>query len=101
MIGVDDVLPQVPWTNHFMKEQGWSCNTTVHQDNKSATSLENDGRLNSGNCTDVRCHFIEDAIEHGEVSIKHSSTDKMWSDFFTKPLQGEKFIQFKKNIMNS
>ena len=66
VIGVDDALPQALWTNYFMKAQGWTHNTTTHQDNKSATSLENNGRLSSGNRTkhiNVRCHFIKDAIE--------------------------------------
>ena len=100
MIGVDDVLPQALWTNHFMKEQGWLCNTTICQDNKSATLLENDGRLSSSNRTkhiNVRCCFIKDVIKCGEVNVEHLSTDKMWSDFFTKPLQGGKFIQFRKH----
>ena len=104
VIGVDDVSPQVLWTNYFMKEQGGSHNTTICQDNKSATLLENIRRLSSGNCTkhiNVQCCFIKDAIERGEVSVECLSTDKMWSDFFTKPLQGEKFIQFRKNITNS
>ena len=39
-IRVDDVSLQVLWTNHFVKVQGWSYNTTTHQDNKSATLLE-------------------------------------------------------------
>ena len=64
-IGVDDVPPQVLWTDHFMKAQGWSHNTTIHQDNKSATLLENDSGLSSGNRTkhiNVQCHFTEDVI---------------------------------------
>ena len=86
-----------------MKEQGWSHNTMIHQDNKSEMSLENNCRLSGGNRTkhiNVWCHFIKDAIEHGEVNVECLSTDEMWSDFFTKPLQGKKFIQFRKNIVN-
>ena len=104
VIGVDDLSPQVLWTNYFMKEQGWSCNTTIHQDNKSAMLLKNDDRLSSGNHTkhiNVRHCFIEDVIEHREVNVECLSTDEMWSDFFMKPLQGKKFIQFGKNIVNS
>ena len=103
MIGVDDVSPQVLWTDCFMKEQGWSHNTTIYQDNKSATLLENNGRLSSGNRTkhiNVRCHFIEDVIECGEVKVECLSADNMWSDFFTKLLQGKKFIEFRRNIVN-
>ena len=86
-----------------MKAQGWSHNTTIHQDNKSATSLENNGRLSGGNRTEhvnMQCHFIEDAMERGEVNVERPSTDEMWSDYFTKLSQGKKFIQFRKNIVN-
>ena len=104
VIGVDDVSPQVLWTSHFMKAQGWLCNTTVHQDSKSATSQENNCRLSGGNCTkhsNSQCHFFEDAIKCGKVNIMCLSSDEMWSDFFTKPLQGKPLIPFRKNILNS
>ena len=102
--GVDDVMPQALWTNHFMKAQGWSHNTKIHQDNNSAIPLENNGRLSRGNRTkhtNVRCHFIKDAIDRGKATVEHLSTDKMWTDHFTKPLQGKKFVEFRKNIVNS
>ena len=51
LIGVDDVMPQVLWSNYFMKEQGWTCSTTIYQDNKSAILLENNGRLSSSSRT--------------------------------------------------
>ena len=51
-VSVDDVLPQVLWTNYFMEAQGWqNSQTTVHQDHKSATSLANNGELSSGSWT--------------------------------------------------
>ena len=85
--GADDALPQVLWTNWFMKTQGWSHNTTIHQDNKIVTSLESNGRLSSDNGTkhiNIRHCFIEDVIERREVNVEHLSADKMWSDCFCK-----------------
>ena len=82
-----------------MKVQGLTCNTAIHQDNKSAVLLENNRRLSSHNGTKhikVRHCFMKDVIEHGEVNVEHLSTDKMWSDCFTRPLQGKKFIEFGK-----
>ena len=103
IIGVDDMIPQILWTNYFMKAQGWSYNTKLYQDNNSAILLEMNGKLSSSNRTkhiNVRYYFIKDVINRGEATLEHMSTDKMWADYFTKPLQGKKFIEFRKNIMN-
>ena len=103
IIGVDDMMPQVLWTNYFMKAQGWSMNTKIFQDNKSAILLENNGRLSSSSRTkhiNVRYYFIKNCIERNEVSVEHLGTDAMWSDYYTKPLQGKKFYEFRKTIMN-
>ena len=65
LIGVDDVLPQVLWSNYFMKAQGWTCKTTIYQDNKSAILLENNGRLSSSSRMkhiNVQYYFIKDVI---------------------------------------
>jgi len=104
IIGVDDIVPQILWTNYFMREQGWNIEeTVVHQDNKSAILLENNGKLSSSNCTkhiNVRYYFIKDCIERKELKVEFCGTDSMWADFYTKPLQGKKFIQFRKTILN-
>ena len=102
-IGFDDVVAQVSWTNHFVEAQGWSVTTKAYQDNRSAMSSEHNGRLSSGNRTkhtNVRHCFVKDCIDQKEFTIEHLGTDEMWSDCFTKPLQGEKFIKFRKTIVN-
>ena len=66
-------------------------------------SLEHNGRLSSGNCTkhtDVRHHFVKDCIDGSKFTVEHSGTDEMWSDCFTEPPQGEKFIKFRATIVN-
>ena len=51
-VGVDCVLPSVPWVLSFLKEQGYKVNENViKQDNKSAVSLANDGKASSGKWT--------------------------------------------------
>ena len=47
----------------------------------------------------IRCFFLTDQIEKGNLSIHYCNTNDMVADFMTKPLQGEKFIKFKKAIM--
>ncbi len=104
VVAVNDVLPQILWTNYFMRAQGWSISeTVVYQDNRSAILLENNGKLSSSNRTkhiNVRYFFVKDCIERKELKIEFCGTDSMWADFYTKPLQGKKFKEFRKIILN-
>jgi hypothetical protein len=45
--------------------------------------------------------FVKDRIDKGEIKIEHCPTDDMIADFFTKPLQGQKFIKFRNKIMGA
>ena len=40
IIGVDNVMPQVLWTEHFMEAQGHSLSAMIFQDNKIVMLLE-------------------------------------------------------------
>ena len=78
-------------------------NTKIFQDNKSAILLENNGRLSSSSRTkhiNVWYYFIKNCIERDEVCVEHLGKDLMWSDYYTKPLQGKKFYEFCKMIIN-
>ena len=82
----------------FLDNQGYEVRTSkLYQDNKSAILLEENGRDSSSKCTkhiNVQYFFIKDEVEIGEVTVKHISTHGMVCDYFTKPLQGSKFIEF-------
>ena len=87
-----------------MRAQGWnSFQTIVYQDNKSAILLENNGKMSSSSRTkhiNVRYYFIKDCIERKELQIEFCGTDDMCADFYTKALQGKKFKEFRKIILN-
>ena len=104
LVAVDDVMPQVIWTRNFLLEQGFDLQgNIVYQDNKSAILLEKNGMLSSSKRThhiNVRFFFVKDRVNSGEVSIEFCPTGDMTADFFTKPLQGHKFFEFRKIIMN-
>ena len=104
VIAVDDLMPQVLWTNYFLEAQGYAPERTViYQDNKSAILLETNGKGSSSKRTkhiNVRYYFIKDRIESGEVCIVHCPATEMIGDFFTKPLQGAMFLRFRNIIMN-
>lgn len=104
LVGVDDILPQVLWTRQFLLHQGWDVkNNIVFQDNKSAILLERNGMASSSKRTkhiDIRFYFVKDRIQSGEVSVEYCPTEAMWGDYFTKPLQGAKFREIRRVIMN-
>ena len=104
LVGVDDVLPQVLWTCNFLLNQGWNVEKNViYQDNKSAILLEENGMASSSKRTkhiDIRFYFIKDRIDAGEVTVEYCPTGDMWGDYFTKPLQGSRFLHIRRIIMN-
>ena len=104
IIAADDLMPSILWTNYFLEGQGYTLGSTILcQDNKSAILLENNGRKSSGKRTkhiNMQFYFITDRICGGELSVKHCPTQDMIADFFTKPLQGNRFFKFRSLIMN-
>ena len=104
LVGVDDVMPQILWTNNFIKAQGWDYSETIiYQDNKSAILLEKNGKASSSQRTkhiNIRYFFIKDQVDKGNMKIEFLGTKDMIADFFSKPLTGKKFIEFRNQIMN-
>ena len=47
----------------------------------------------------IRYFAIKDRRDLGHIKIFHVPTDSMVGDFFTKPLQGEKFQKFRELIL--
>ena len=104
LIGVDDTMGQILWTNNFIKSQGWDyAETIIYQDNKSAMLLEKNDRASSLKRTkhiNIRYFFVKDCVDREEVKIEFLGTDDMIADFFSKPLTGKKFIEFRDEILN-
>ena len=104
LIGGNDVLPDVLWTGYFLEEQGYgSYKNIMMRDNKSCMLMEENGMLSSTKRTkhiNVRYFLMKDKIDRGEVKIEYCPTDEMIGDYFTKPLQGEKFVKFREQILN-
>jgi hypothetical protein len=66
LIVVDDALPTVQWTKHFMKDQGYDLVTEIREDNQSTILLMKNGRLSLGKRTkhlDIRYFYIKDLID--------------------------------------
>jgi len=104
LIAADSVTTPMLWTKWFLEEQGYKVTQTVlKQDNKSTILLEENGKESSSKRTrhiNIRYFFITDCIQRGEFTVEFCPTDDMWADFLTKPLQGKKFMQLRKILMN-
>ena len=86
-----------------MEAQGYNVHENIlYQDNKSAILLEKNGKRSSSKRTralNIRYFFLTDQVDKGNVVIEHCSTDDMVADYMTNPMQGKKFLVFKKMIM--
>ena len=95
LIGIDDALPQVLWTQYFMEVQGYKVKENIiMQDIFSAMKLEKNGKASSSRKTkhiNISYFFMKDRIDNGEVAIKYCPTEVMWADVLMKPLQGAQF----------
>ena len=47
----------------------------------------------------IKFFFLTDQIEKGFVKVEHCPTEEMLGDYMTKPLQGAKFVEFRKAIL--
>jgi hypothetical protein len=102
LVGIDDVLPQAPWTKYFLEAQDYGTNIILNQDNQSTIKLADNGKASSGRGTrhsNIRYFFITDRIACKEIAVQYCPTKETIADYFTKPLQGELFYKFCDQIL--
>ena len=103
LVGASDMSGQILWTSRFLMSQGYKVKKSIlYQDNQSAMLLEKNGQLSSRQRTkhiNVRYFFMKDRIQDGEIEVIYCPTEDMIGDYFTKPLQGKKFEEFRAFIM--
>ena len=104
LIVSDDLMPHIIWTNCFLNWQGYNAKETIiYQDNEREILLKKNGKKSNSKRTKhiaIRYYFNTDRVKDGELDIEYCLTGYMVSDYFTKPLQGKQFYQFRKEIMN-
>ena len=74
-----------------------------NQDNKSAISLEENGRMSIGQRSrhlNIGYLFVTDMIKKGMFEVKYCPTGDMVADFCTKPTQGRVLKNFPKAIQH-
>lgn len=103
LVAVDDMIGQVLWTRRFLESQEYYLrDCIIYQDNQSAIKMETNGRSSAGKRSrhiDIRYFFITDQVKKGYVTIKFCPTDGMIADYFSKPLHGMKFREFRMHIL--
>jgi hypothetical protein len=104
LVGGDDAMGPLIWTDNFLRYQGYNPMSMMYQDNMSAILLEkNDGCKSAGKHSchlNIRYFFITDMKEQGQSRIEYCPTDKMLGDYHTKPLHGTKMNNHRSQILN-
>ena len=97
-------MPHILWTNYFLNWQGYNAKDTIlYPDNKSAILLDKNGKNSSSKRKKhiaIWYYFITDRVKADELNTEYCPTGDMVADYFTKPLKGNKFYQFRKKNMN-
>ena len=99
LVGMADVMPMIIWTRYFLEGQGYKVtDNIVYQDNKSTMLMAKNGKASSRKRTkhiDIRYFFLADRVNSSKLTVEYCPTGDMTGDFFTKPLQGAQFINFR------
>ncbi len=90
LVGNNDMVSLIIWLRNFLKAQGYVVDDNIlHQDNRSAILLEQNGKVSSVKRTKhiaIRYFFVTNRIRSGKTSPKWCSTGEMSADFLTNPL---------------
>ena len=103
LVDADDFMPEICWTQYFLKAQGYRVlDKVLFQDNRRSILLEKNRKSLSSKLTkhiNIRYLFITDRVAQGDVSLVWCPTGDMIGDFMTKPLQGALLRKFRDQIM--
>ena len=81
-----------------MEAQGYTLDSNMlWQDNEVAQRMTDNGNMSCSSKSrhiDIKFFWITDRVKQGLLRDLHCLTDIILADFFTKPLQGKKFIIF-------
>jgi hypothetical protein len=75
---------------------------TVFQDNQSTLSLLTNGRSTNKatRLIHIRYFYLKNKVEAGELVLEYKPTEDMLADIMTKPLQGEKLLNMRDELLN-
>ena len=102
LISLHDASPQVVWTRQLLEELGHSQGpATIYQDNKSTIFMaeRGSGNFNRTRHIAVRYFSIKQLVEDHTVTIQYLPTLQMKADPMTKPITGNRFMEWRNEIL--
>ncbi len=104
LVTTDMYMPEMLWSLHFIKVQGYAAECVgLYQDNISTQLHIKNKRMSSGKKTKhikAKFFFIKDRVDDGEIKVIDCPTKEMWVDILTKPLQRMAFRTMRAILMN-
>ena len=103
LVALSDYASQAIWMRNFIVHQGYDVGPVIlHQDNMSCMALVKRGGPASERSRhiDIRHYWVKQLVDGKEAVVKHLSTDKMYVNVMTKPLQGQQFIRERNALTN-
>jgi hypothetical protein len=101
LVALSDMASMVLWVSMFMGSLGYHLDVPIiYQDNQSTIRVATRGLSNNGNTKhiDIRYCWIKEMLEQDALKIEFKKTDEMIADGCTKPLNGEKFYQYVRDL---
>jgi hypothetical protein len=103
LVGASNYLPYPIWAKYFLEAQGYAQTENIfYQDNQSTIRFEKNGQKSCGPNSrhiNIRYFFIQNRIGLVSIDVQYCPTEQMLADFFTEPLQGHLFQNFREVIM--
>ena len=103
LVGLSDVASQALHVRNFVIAQGYEVGPAVlYQDNMSCMALMKRGGPGSERSRhiNIRHIWLHERVEQGEAIVEHLSTQVMWANALTKPVQGAQFVKERTGLTN-
>lgn len=103
LVGLSDSAAHAIQLRNFVMGQGYDQEPVViYQDNMSCMALVKRGRPGSERSRhiSIRHFWVAERVTAGEVIVEHLSTDLMFANALTKPVQGVQFIRERHGLTN-
>jgi hypothetical protein len=94
LVGLSDTASQAIHLRNFVQNQGYETGPAViYQDNLSCMALMKRGGPGSERSRhiNIRHFWMKEKVDDGEVVVRHLSTERMFANSLTKPVQGAQF----------
>ena len=102
-MGLSDTATQAIHLRNFVTHQGYDVGPVIiYQDNMSCMALMKRGGPTSERSRhiNIRHFWLKEKVDNNEVIIEHLSTERMFANVLTKPVQGFQFVKERKGLTN-